>query len=267
MQNYRDQKNLTFDEVLDDTQQEIRNYSTGFVYQDRPLGSGTLVRWGDNFGILTAAHVTRELDFNSMEKLRIPLVGCGHSFGIPCCHLEEVANFYKYGGPDISLIKLPVSSFLDTLNAVKSFYNLTMRKEKKLRHSLGNTGLFLISGGPAGLSTYKLPDHGFTKLVNSPSMRFQAIIKRRFTKKSFDYVEVESDLKIVGVDYLNGVSGGGLWRVLVSKGTKPDRHNYLGTVLCGVVFYQKGLRSDGTRRVICQGSKTIYRRILRSRSV
>jgi hypothetical protein len=260
---YQDYTCLTTDEVLENAQREIQAHSVGFVYDDNPLGSGTLVQWDNDFGILTAGHVANEFDFGSRTLLRIPVLGCGHTLAIPCCLLTEVAKFYQYEGPDIALIKLPTSPFLSHLKAKKLFLNLTVRTERKLRESIGTTGLFLLSGGPAALSQNRAPDHGFSRLVDSPSMRFQGLFRKRFTKDGFDYVEVEAQCKkTVGVDSLGGVSGGGLWRVMVAQSKVAERHHYHGVALAGVAFFQRPMKLDGTRILLCHGGESIFTRLL-----
>lgn len=260
---FQDYTCLKTDQVLENAQREIQTHSVGFVYNDNQLGSGTLVQWDNDFGILTAGHVSDEFGFGSRTLLRIPVLGCGHSLAIQCCFLTEVAKFYRYGGPDIALIKLPPSPLLSHLKSKKSFLNLTVRTEKKLRESIGTTGLFLLSGGPAALSQNRAPDHGFSRLVDSPAMRFQGLFKKRFTKDGFDYVEVEANCqKTVGVDSLEGVSGGGLWRVMVAKSKVAGRHQYHGVALAGVAFIQQSMKPDGTRIVLCHGGESIFMRLL-----
>jgi hypothetical protein len=167
------------------------------------------------------------------------------------------------GGPDIALIQLPSSPILSELKARKLFLNLTVRTKQKLRDSIGIAKAFLLSGGPAQLSQYRTPCHGFSSLVDSPAMRFEVSFKNRFTENGFDYVEVEADCQnTVGVGTLGGVSGGGLWRVMATKSQVTNRLHYHGVALAGVAFMEGPMNPDGTRIVLCHGGESIFMRLL-----
>jgi hypothetical protein len=263
----QDDSNLTHDAVVDRAQREIRTYSVGLLCDQALSGAGTLVQWDGEFGILTAGHVAEAITRQGRSRLTIPLTDTSHSFGFACSTLGLVASTYIKAdpqGPDIGLVRLPPSTDLDTLKAKKSFLNLNVNIDRKLKYASSNNSISIIFGSPAEYSSMlNRSHHGFDDVKVAPSVIFQVILERRSHRKGFDYIRTRASVKeMLRVRTLKGVSGGGLWRTVLTKGTQQERYHYHGVALAGVAYYERPEGTDGTRVVECHGPESIFVNLL-----
>jgi hypothetical protein len=110
---------LTDEQVADDTSREVSNFTIGFLRfatdklgaNAESAGSGTLVKVGSIFGVLTAAHVISELTRHSS----VGIVVFGGEGKLQKQEIDmketEAVIFYKpenkERGPDIAFLRLP----------------------------------------------------------------------------------------------------------------------------------------------------------------
>ena len=122
--------------------------------QGKPLqcGSGTLVRYRQEYGILTAAHVVDRLRKEPIIQLLIPV---GQGF-VPL--KNEVAEFlvcegavFAESGPDIGFIRLPPYT-VGILKSCLSFVNLETHKQKIANDCISiDHGVWVETGFPESL--------------------------------------------------------------------------------------------------------------------
>jgi len=275
---------------LDEVVRTIRTYVVGLALETRLdpehperetcqlVGSGTLVSWGNRYGILTADHVPRFPDDNrfkldtswgSTQRLRLAFDDRANTFGFEAntliVHtLGEPAE--KTFGPDIAVIQLPEVPALATLRARQSFWNLTNHSEEKLARALDPMGCMAIVGHPGeDVEDDVGPAGGFQEATFSPGLVGLTGQTEYFERDGLDYIGVASrrtDENGAPRSY-KGVSGGSLWRVpIMRKSTDNNSKVFPGKLtLAGVPFWQFA-EEAGLIRVRGHGPKTIYQTLL-----
>lgn len=253
--------------ILADISERLSWYTIGIVKESSTtkksdislLGSGTLIEFNNVFAILTAQHLTKEL--NNVEQFGIILDKNEHRFFLNRQHVSfiEFSSSQKSAkGPDLALIKLH-GNIVEIFKAKKSFYSLSLFKDcGVLNHLCYQEGLWNLSGFIEGLTKQSDSIYAFdsTKafcLLNGPT-----IINEYYEEDNFDYcravVNYEENINIP--QSFGGMSGGGLWKIIL-KITKDSVPKIDKAILCGVPFYETGMENN-QRKIICHAHKSIY---------
>ncbi len=223
------------------------------------IGSGTLVSIDKTYGILTAQHVSRSLDNHCSLGLTIGIEAQEVAFRInkDYLHIIDVATpkTEEYG-PDLSFIVIP-TLHVGTIKALRSFYPLLFDKEFILQNDKTDTDIWCLCGAPE-IETKEESSERFGKVLSFYDYCGFGGLPYHYDKDGYDYTEMKIDNKQEGNIPLrfNGMSGGGLWQVLITSSTNGDVkvNNYL---LSGVMFFQ--LPREGDNRIIrCHGRRSIY---------
>lgn len=245
----------------------IRHMTVGFVsipphgreeYAE-PAGSGTLVRIGPIFGILTAAHVLDALPRHGEvgllritnkpdkpQKMRIDMrqaetvVIGGPSFG--------------QSGPDIGFLRLPKNE-AGWLNAQNIFFNLE-KPQPEPPSSLQALPCFNLFIGVVAERTDKaLNPKTNTLLTGMTAIASPATILRESNAKGLDFLDIDIELapEVKRPMSFAGMSGGGLWQVCLDAELRRERDRRL----VGVAFYESE-SVNGRRTLTCHGPQTIY---------
>jgi len=220
------------------------------------LGSGTLVQSGEEYGILTAAHVVDALRKNDQTAIFLqngkgPLVFNRDTLEYLVC---ENAS-YSEEGPDIGLIRLPPAK-VGSIDAIKSFVNLDRQVEKfneetpKPYHGVWCGTGFPEVWGDQQMEGELLRMKVFGFIGVGTADRFEAV-------NGHDYIWAGADLCDEGSlpnDY-RGMSGGGLWQVTLNH--KDNEISIRDQYFSGVIYYQTDI--EGNERFLkCHGRKSIY---------
>ena len=235
----------------------VCDYSVGFLRFKRdgnveaaePAGTGTFVKLGKVYGILTAGHVLRTMGTQEVVGLvRFPSVQPPlQNFRLNLDHTQRIVTWDGKDGdaPDIAFLKIPEmdAKTLEAAGAV--FYNLGLAREfaaSKPEHRMSKC--YAVVGvvgewteeGPA-LFTKK------GKKVTVGGLFGAAKSLREFKEGTTDLVDVEIDHAAgpkIPKSY-GGVSGGALWELHVEldKQLKPIKVNKR---LHGVAFRQSSDR-------------------------
>jgi hypothetical protein len=116
------------------------------------VGSGTLIAFGNNYGVLTAEHVVNyaaderyrlNTKFGCSQKLRLSVAEFPHDISIDVSYLEiEITGIRKqdYYGPDLAFVKIPPSPLLSELKARKSFVDIAVLAEERFENASINSG-------------------------------------------------------------------------------------------------------------------------------
>lgn len=256
----------------------LSNYSIGFVLPtaangllDASLGgSGTLVTIDDFQGILTANHVIELLRKNEDVGLILPTAHkeLQHiSFkSSDFSQLSFCPNGEPVNGPDLGVL-VPPPDVLSTLRARKSFYNLSKRQVEMLETPKPvEYGLWVLSGFPGELTSDGAAQQGFAKVKLFKGMHMLGKLTREFNEGDFDYVlfEVLYNEHYEGPNSYGGLSGGGLWQLIV----QPDgsKLQVTETLLSGVAFYEFAKKDDGsgriTRDIKCHARRSLYKALI-----
>jgi hypothetical protein len=256
------------EDLIAEISQSLHWYSTGLVkvYRDKGgkekahlVGSGTLISVGSVHGILTAQHVVALL--REPCSLGLTLSPQAHKFAIEVNYLRilEIAKAtISSEGPDLAFIELPLAA-VSTIRANKSFYNLPKVRPRMLDSPPpDDMGIWFICGVPDEQTTIDESEKGFDYLLGFHSLCGATGISQAYIYGDYDYFELDvkySNSEVVPKSF-GGVSGGGLWQVLLLK----DREGNMVMkeyFLSGVAFYQSEVREQ-SRFIKCHGRQSIY---------
>ncbi len=224
-------------------------------------GSGTLIKINSIFGILTANHVLELLQEN-YESLGLLLIEGRHCFNQPLQYftLEKIAvPIIEDEGPDLGFIRTPIEIAREIM-PYKGFFDLSSDREFLLNQPpVLNDGIWYVSGTPDEYTSRDISAKRPAIKLRPFCWVCEAI--RIYKKEAYDYIETEvyynQGEKLPSS--FGGISGGGLWQVLVEKKSEEEliSKRYL---FSGVVFYQSSISDD--RRVIkCHGRESIYTKL------
>jgi hypothetical protein len=217
----------------------------------RLAGTGTLVTLGGFYYVLTAAHVWEEV-LKSSSKIGITLMeDRDHAFLmdtqtiVPSGPLKPAS--WNSWGPDLVYLRIPLE-YLGSINARHLFYGAAVDGKTSLNVSHIEVWVLLGTPGVLGKFTQNHADveiRGFFANTDKPSE----------TKGDLDYCDVGVDDLPSASQYYGGVSGGGLWKVLLHCSCPEGKVEWLRS-LEGVAFYQLGLE-NGHQMIRCHGPKSI----------
>src|SRR5712691_2879312 len=114
--------------IKDAGSREMSNYTISLILKQRLIGSGTLIRVGDEYGILTAGHVAKIVE-NADQSIGVNIADYPHGFFIPKQCLEHLVvgaseSLDNAEGPDLSILRILDVNDLSTIKSKKSFYPL-----------------------------------------------------------------------------------------------------------------------------------------------
>lgn len=239
------------------------------------IGSGTLARIGDKYGILTAQHVLPHLMKESTE-FGVSILPYAHRYTISVSdvHVVELPKLTKQADrPDIAFMFL-TGSKLGAIQAKKSFWSIPHWRDRMLLNPVDKyNSLWLISGCP-GEFTKTEKSYGQFKTVKSfCNMLGCSGVEREYFDQEFDYLEV-SVLYQEGCglpETFGGVSGGGLWQIPITEsenGMPQGGEPLLSGVACWETNIKETRERSGSdvqakreRWILCHGPHSVYQKL------
>ncbi|OGC76422.1 MAG: hypothetical protein A2Z27_02205 [candidate division Zixibacteria bacterium RBG_16_50_21] len=229
------------------------------------IASGTFVSAYNLNCILTAHHVANEI--RNCDALGLSILSDQHQFWIKRADFRIVdvgtpADITKpCEGPDIAVIILLSQSKVASIKAAgKVFYNL----EKRLSVVLENPqptklGLWFVVGFPGKWRTSTRTTGNFEFLIGNLGLFGYGPVKSELDLHGFDLVDLGVNYNTSGLpDTFGGVSGGGLWHVLLQE--KEDGSlGFHAPILSGVAFCEM-LEKGVVNSVRSHGRRSIYER-------
>lgn len=251
---------------LDDSfTDKVCNFCVGFLKfrvidkteTAEPAGTGTFVKLGEIYGILTAAHVLKLMGENETVGLvRFPSIKpLLQNYRLELALTERFADWSGKDGdaPDIAFLKIPAvnGKALEALGAV--FYNLAIAREFAVSTQENLMSKCYAVVGVVGEWTSDNSDAKAKKL--EVGGLFGAAKNLKTTNENgaeLAEVEVDHDEGPKVPTSYGGVSGGSLWELHVEldKDKKPVKVN---TRLYGVAFRQ----SEDHLRITSNGPSAI----------
>lgn len=250
--------------------QAITNFSIGLIKLDRSGlghnarlgGSGTLVQIGDNYGILTARHVLEYLRGDKTIGLLLGNMIKPYRHRVEVCsdtmRWVTIASSGKESeGPDLAILLLS-SVGVGWLRAQKTFYNLL--KREWLLHTPPDldVGVWFLCGFADEATTERVPESGSGRIKVFEGICGDGWVENEYCVGDFGYLDFEVAYGSADgpPQSFGGVSGGGLWQVVVMRTPDGDL-KVKELLLSGVAFYQNPPIEN--RRVIkCHGRDGIY---------
>jgi hypothetical protein len=214
-------------------------------------GSGTFVRQGDRYFILTAGHVWHEMlkkaDFVGVTLREIHDHTCFIETKAIVPRGPDRPLSWNEWGPDISSLEIPAAK-VGEIKAFRGFYEMDAGRSAMVKVDRNET--YLLVGTPNVLGSFT-QTHASVQLlgmwVGNP---------KSFKQNDWDYFDAKAALHpLTPAESFGGVSGGGLWRVQIYAHPETDQIESTET-LEGVAFYELGT-SQGVGVIRCHGSESI----------
>jgi len=261
--------------LLDEIAIELGRFSIGFVkIIEQPgkedvifAGSGTLIHFNNHYGILTADHVLQNLNDAEMGII-LPSIGPNSPHRITIgwnnaqkIHVGPAAN--TASGPDLGIYILHQQE-AEKLKTWSIFYNLDKRRDHMLTNPKDiEIGGWFLCGAPVEWASDSEPERSFTKVKSFRGFCGAAVVTAERSESDFDYLDVgiKPKGKYEGPLNYQGVSGGGLWQIVME-----ERNNILRIkeyLLSGVAFYQV-VENNLPKTIICHGRRSIYETLYKS---
>jgi hypothetical protein len=205
----------------------------------RFAGSGTLVSVDKSHYILTARHVWEKV-LQPAPRLGITLrISVDHRFYMDTKTIVPFGppkpSHWSESGPDIVFLRIP-DVHVGTIKASKVFYNLSINEPTP--PNAAHIEAWFLMGAPGCLGTY------FKKHASIELRGIEVVVQKAFESQGFDYFDAMvkvSDLP--SPKTLGGVSGGGLWKVLLFD--SPSGRGIESVVMLrGVAFWEFPLKND-----------------------
>jgi hypothetical protein len=256
------------EKLIDEIIEEIKPYVISLVgltdiitgEDIQLLGSGTLIKIEDKYGILTAQHVIPLL--RKFKKLGLNLGTFVHKQPQIDTNLLQIVEIGTQAddsiGPDLAIIMLP-EYVAGIIKPKKPFWNISYNALNVLSKDIDpEIGLCFVCGVIGEWTTISGPSGGFNKLLNCYCLCGYVGIEKYWVDKKFDYLKLS-------VNYENrtdlpasfgGVSGGGIRRAVLSRSKKGDI-SYSDLLLLGVAIRQT-LTENNLRSIIGHGWLSIY---------
>jgi hypothetical protein len=262
--------NLTFD--CAEAGRDLATFTVGLakmsvngrVEDAVPAGSGTLVTVGTVAGILTAAHVVKNLpDRKEVALMRFPgkpqLLQKQTIDMALAQKLVIAAGDEGPGGPDLAFLRLPMVN-VDNLKATNSFLNIGARRGVIPPVHKGSAYVDAVIGVVAEW-TKDLPSRRPNTRIKGFELLFcGGTTTAKYKVGEFDLCTFEPSFGegIRPPSSYGGVSGGGLWRIYFV----PDGSNrVLEKRLAGIAFYEVA-DTNSAIRIICHGPRSIYEHVV-----
>ena len=249
---------------------DIGLFTTGLLRVSQPrgqerldlIGTGTLVSFAGEHYILTASHVWRKL----LETDRPTSIGVTLRENIDhVCLIDRDAivaagpskpDRWNEWGPDLIFLRVP-PEHVGTIQVHRVFLNLMRRRI--LRVNAMCVELRVLMGTPHELAecTDRHADLQISGMFSTPEAdRFSSLQAPESIRRDFDYIDLDMEVGLAGVPRrFGGVSGGGLWRVLVYWSEVANEIAWAKEIE-GVAFHESDL-VNGHRIVRCHGPQSI----------
>ena len=261
--------------VLDDLATTLGMFSVAFIklsdgpgQQDAFLGgSGTLVRVGNHLGVLTADHVLTALP-KEQVGLAFPPLGADTPQRIVVrtdfnLRLRVGPASSTQSGPDIGVLLLRPADAAK-IPSSSAVYNLSLRQERVLAEprDIGAGGWFLC-GVPDEWKKLVPATGTFTTVRTFRGFCGAGVVSRERIDPAFDYLDLDVTAygRYEGPDSFQGVSGGGLWQIVLEESQGQIR--IAEHILSGVAFYQL-VDAGRPTTVVCHGRRSIYSSVFSS---
>lgn len=251
--------------VLENIVEQLREFSVGFTravptHRDRRvelIGSGTLVKAGERYAILTAHHVLQ--DFPRGPRLGLLLDSANQMTSIDqqgLRFLDIARGLDDSVGPDIGAIVLP-EPIASALRAQKRFFDLDLHRQSMLSAPARDEDGLWVANGFVDELTRRGPENGVF-YVTFRNQALLGIVEPCPTIAGFDYftvpVGVEERAAVPG--NFGGMSGGGLWQLQIAQ-SQDGALSSKQPKLSGLIFYQLPT-SDTQCGLRCHGRRSVY---------
>ena len=220
------------------------------------IGCGTLVAIHGIHGIITASHVVERFPVTDAYCLGLVLSEKANVFKIDksCIKIYKISDgLYDENGPDLAFIQLSEPD-ISTIKAILSFQNLDIDHSNYDPCEIDDYG-WVVCGTPGVQTEWSENEAGYKKILSLSNYCLFVDKPIEQVINGYDYLDFEIDTKKNSrvPSLLNGMSGGGVWKVEWKEVYNNFQYSYWG-----IIFWQTEL-IDGKRFLRCHGRKSIYK--------
>lgn len=260
-------------EALKEFETEIGYYSlaliglrqTGTPEEEIALtASGTLIEFNGTFCVLTAGHVIAKFNEELIDFIGFTIAKYRNSFKI---NKDSLLMNYKWvrscdtNGPDLGIIIIP-SEYVGRFKAHKNFWNIGLRRNQALSREYRDVCFWALCGAPAIKCSFSEGKSGFKSTLSQHMGPWLSNKIEELSSDGFDYIDVIFD-GTPDPDWPQdfcGLSGGGLWQVILEHDENTGKISCRQILLIGVSFYQF-FDCPSRSRIRCHGINSIYDKI------
>jgi hypothetical protein len=224
------------------------------------LGSGTLVKYGEVFGVVTCAHVLQQLSRHPKFGISSQTQNSNNStFPLEVLHDETIVfggNGAGPDGPDLGFLRLSETA-KGHLAARSSFLNGDFHShEAGDGDAQSDHPIDFLVGSVEELNN-KSPHLDGRRVFTVTTVLNAGAVTSISKTDQFDILTFTPNppypsLKLP--ESYEGLSGGGLWRFHFQK-SQDDHLEFTEWRFAGVAFYQ----TEEPRRIICHGPKSVHK--------
>jgi hypothetical protein len=163
-------------------------------------------------------------------------------------------------GPDLGFINIPIE-IVREIKPYKSFFDITSDRDELLKNPpLLKAGVWFVNGTPDEYTTRDLTYERPAIILRPYCWLCEA--NRTYIIDQYDYIEADvfyDQGEQLPLSF-GGISGGGLWQVIVEK----KGNNELVPIrffFSGIAFYQSSI-DDNRRYIKCHGRTSIYDKLI-----
>jgi hypothetical protein len=240
----------------------IQHYTVGLIKRPERdtsyhIGCGTLVSFQDHFGIITANHVVEEL--TGIFQLGLVISDKASTFHIDqsCLLINPLGKrTSEEFGPDLAFIELAKPD-INTIKATFGFHNLDLDLSFYKGWLVDDFG-WVVCGTP-NIQTLEFKNEDGFSLVKALSNYCLFVNKpTEHHENGYDYLDFKIDPQKGSIvpSSLDGMSGGGVWKIEWDNNTKIFTYRYWG-----VIFYQSS-PVNGIRNLRCHGCRSVYEKLI-----
>ncbi len=262
-------------EALDEFKSEIGYYSLSLIglrqtgtpkEEIATTASGTLIEFDDNFYVMTAGHVIAKFNEELIDFIGFNIAKYRSSFKI---NKDSLVMKYKWDkssdtdGPDLGIILIP-SEYIGRFKAHKNFWNVGLRRNQVLLKEHRDACFWALCGAPLEKSTWTENITGINVNLNLSQHMGPWLSDKieEFDSRGYDYIDAIFDGK-PDADWpkdFSGLSGGGLWQVVLERNESTGKISCRQILLIGVPFSQ--IPESPTRsKIRCHGINSVYDKI------
>jgi len=250
-------------QMVQDIREKIRLYSVAMlIYDDDDSKvipcSGTLCKFGEKYGVLTARHVWDHRVSGIINHKRLNIVLGKGSYTLEKDWLSPI--FPEIEGkesgcdiPDIAFLCVPSNISQTFESYTKLFYPIDTTLEENRDNLFDLKGLWFTFGSPKERMNIEQASVASTTYVTD--------LKKTTADEGWDYLylNIVADEGEMPED-VSGMSGGGIWKAVFSMREDLKEFRLHAVFLSGVNFYQTQIAKR--YQILGHGPKSIYDALL-----
>lgn len=226
--------------------------------------SGTLIEIQGNYYVLTAGHVIEAINRKECDSIGFNISKDTHSLRIDRNSLI-LKNVWEESrpdqGPDLGLVSLPIEH-VGWFQAKKNFWNIELKRTQAVSREYRDLCFWALCGAPFERSSWAMHKRNYKAILSQHMGPWLANKIEESSSHGYDYIDVIFDAKPSEEwpSDFGGLSGGGLWQLVLEKKLSSGKISFKIALLVGMPFYQF-IESSARSRIRCHGINSVYDKV------